>query len=486
MGEIKNQAITGVFWSAIERFSSLFIQIVCTLIIARFLTPSDFGTVGMLTIFTAIAQCLVDSGFKTALIRKSDVNDTDYSSVLYFNIVFSILLYAILFFLSPAIARFYDVPILERVSKVTFLVIPISSIGIVQGAIIIRKVNFKLLTRVSLIAASISGAIGVFLAYKYQSLWALVVQNLLFYSLQSILLWVFAKWRPILSFSLSSIKSMFGFSVNIMLSSLIGTVFNNLYGLVIGKIYTPSDLGNYSQAHRLQSLSSSTVTEVVQRVSYPVLTKFQNNDALLREAYKKIIGTTFLVVCYMMFLLMGVSTPLFSILFNDEWVLAGKFFAILCFNGIFYPLHSVNLSILTAKGKGKTLLFLEITRRTILIAILFVTSSFNIEVFVWGQVIYSLIVLFINMPVCGHCIGLGLIQQIKELLPTFVIGAIAMVVIKFGIFFISSDYLLIAVQLCIGLSIMIALSVLTKNQYFSEVYSITRSYIDKFFHRTSR
>lgn len=473
---LKQSTVNGVIWSAVEKFSTLAIQMICTLIIAQFLTPSDFGTVGMLTIFIAIAQCLVDSGFRTALIRKSNASNLDYSSVFYFNIVFSAVLYCALYFGSPFIASFYNIPELEDVAKIAFVVIPINAFGLIQGTILTKNLQFKTITRVTLYSAIISGAVGVYLAFQYKSLWALVVQHVLFYFLQTCFLWLFTKWRPLTAFSVASIRGMLSFSLNMMLSSLIGTIFSNLYGLIIGKLYTPADLGNYSQAQKLQSLPSTSITEVIQRVTYPVLSRFQHDDTLLKNAYRRMIGVSFLIVAYVMFILMGISTPLFDILFSKEWEMAGKFFAILCLNGVFYPLHSININILTVKGKSKEYLFLEIARRCIFVLVVAITAHFTIDVFVWGMVVYSVIVLTLNLTVCGHYIQYSLFDQIKDLTPTFLIGATAMIVAKYGIsLLISNSWLLGLTQLIVVLLIMLSLSVVTRNKYFYEIIEIAQS-----------
>lgn len=472
---LKKNTVNGVIWSAVEKFSTLAIQMICTLIIAQFLTPSDFGTVGMLTIFIAIAQCLVDSGFRTALIRKTDANNLDYSSVFYFNILFSVVLYGILFICSPFISIFYNLPELEAIAKVAFIVIPINAFGLIQGTILTKNLQFKTITRVTLYSAIISGAVGIYLSFQYKSLWALVVQHVFFYFFQTFFLWVFTSWRPLIAFSMKSITGMLSFSINMMLSGLIGTIFSNLYGLIIGKLYTPADLGNYSQAQKLQSLPSTSITEVIQRVTYPVLSRFQHDDSLLKNAYKRMIGVSFLIVSYVMFLLMGISAPLFDILFSEEWVMAGKFFAILCLNGVFYPLHSININILTVKGRSKEYLYLEIARRCLFLAIIAISANFSIDVFVWGMVVYSIIVLALNLTVCGHYIQYSIWDQLKDLMPTFLIGFLTMVVVKYGVGSVNlNTWALAFMQIMTAVLLMMSLSYFTRNKFYFEIVEILR------------
>ena len=250
--------------------------------------------------------------------------------------------------------------------------------------------------------------------------------------------------------------------------------------LVIGKLYTPTALGNYTQAQKLQSIPSSSITEVIQRVSYPVLVKFQEDDEMLKYAYKKMIGLTFFVVSNIMFLLMGVSTPLFNILFSEEWNMAGRFFAILCFNGVFYPLHSINLNILTVKGKSKEFLYLEVSRRCILMLIIAISAFGTIEVFVWGQVAYSIIVLVLNLTVCGRYIQYSLLEQVKDLLPSFLLGLFTMSIIKFVIpIFIVNTWLLICGQLFVGSIIILSIAYITNNCFYKELIQIVRQKLER-------
>lgn len=289
------------------------------------------------------------------------------------------------------------------------------------------------------------------------------------------MLWVLSKWKPLMLFSFESIKGMFSFSMNMMLSSLVATFFNNLYVLVIGKIYTPTDLGNFSQAQKLQNISSSSITEVVQRVSFPVLSKFQSDDTMLATVYKKIIRVTFFVVSFVMFLLMGSAKNLFCVLFDEKWVMAGGFFSILCLNGVLYPLHSINLNVLSVKGKGRQYLSLEIIRRVVLLIILLVSSFFDIETFVWGQVLYSIIVLFINLYTCGKQINYSVASQCKDLFPTFLLGLSMMIVLKIiDLHLIGNSFFRLIEQLILGTVLYLSVAFVFNNYAFKELMIIIK------------
>ena len=290
--QYKKELAKNAVWNSLERFSLLGIQLICTFVLARFLTPSDFGIVGMLVVFTSIAQILVDSGFATALIREKEVTPLDYSSVFYLNIIISIVIYVILYFCSPLIAVFYHEPILEDVCKVTFLVIPLMALQVIQTAILHKEMQFKKLAIITFVSSALSGIIAVYLAFYLRNVWALVLQNLLSYLFKTILLWIYGRWCPILSFSLMPIRKYFKFSKNLLLSGLIGTVFNNINTLLIGRFYTSADLGFYSQASRINNFASFHMTTVIKRVSFPVLSKINNDGGNLREGYRKIILVT--------------------------------------------------------------------------------------------------------------------------------------------------------------------------------------------------
>ena len=478
---LQQKTVTGVFWSGIEKFTTLFIQLVCTMIIARVLSPADFGLVGMLAIFMAIAQTIIDSGFGQALIRKKEATEIDYSSVFYLNIVLGIILYIILYLLSPFIATFYNVPELESVSKIAFLVLPINALGLIQYTILNKSVNFKSLSKVTIISAIISGVIGITTAYFWRNVWALLAQNLSFYLLRTTLLWFLGSWKPIRSFSLESIKTMFSYSVNLLFTGLIGSVFNNLYGLVIGKVYNSTELGFYSQADRFQKLPATSVTDVIQRVSFPVLTQIQDEDERLREGYRKVIGIAVFIIVPIMYFFVAIAIDLFDLTMTSKWRTAAKYFQILCFAGALYPLHSINLNILNVKGNSKKILYLEIVRKILLVLILIISAYYEIIYMVIGQLLYSIIVLFLNLHYCGKEINLSVIQQLKDLAPTFLISGIMLIAVSILKSSLNEFNIILrmSIQLIVAIIIYFPLSMMFKINAYDNLKIITLNYFKK-------
>ena len=412
------QLASNTIWNAFEKFSQLGIQLLCTFILARFLTPSDFGIVGMLVIFTQISKTITDSGFSIAINKKKEVTKEDLSSIFYLNLILAVIIYWVLYFCSPYIAVFYHEPILNDVCKVTFLVIPIFALTLIQTTLLKRNLQFKKLSIITFVSSITASIVAVFLAYYYKNVWALVIQNLLTFAIEALLLWITTKWHPSLKFSMKSVSKYFKFSKNLLLTGLLGSVFNNINALLIGHFYTSTDLGFYSQANRINGIASHTSTDVIKSVSFPVLSKYYNNGGDLKSGYKKVILVTILFVGSIITLLMSISDDLFEILMGGpEWRLAGKYLFLLGLSGILYPLHAVNQNVLNVKGDSRTILFLEIIRRCILILILAIALQFSVPVFVASYSFYSFVLLFVNLHYCGKPINYSTKEQLIDIAP---------------------------------------------------------------------
>lgn len=471
--QYKKELAKNTVWNTLERFSLLGIQLLCTFILARFLTPSDFGIVGMLVVFTAIAHILVDSGFATAIIREKEVSQLDYSSVFYLNVLIAIIIYVILFFCSPLIAEFYHEPILEDICKVTFLVIPLLAFQLIQTAILQRNLQFKKLAIITFVSSATSCVIAIIIAYYLRNVWALVFQNLLTYLFKTLLLWIYGKWHPILSFSWNPIKRYFKFSKNLLLSGLIGSVFNNINALLIGRFYTSADLGFYSQANRVTDIASHQMTGVIRSVSYPVLSIVNNEGGNLREGYRKVINVTLIFVGGIVALLMGVAQDLMELLMGSpEWRVAGKYVIILGIAGILHPLHAINQNILTVKGKGKSILLLEITRRFIMVIILAITVHFDVTVFVMGYSIYSILLLFLNLYVCGKPINYSLWGQFADVLPIFLRLAMMMAIAILSNYLFADAHIIVRIITTLSLSICCGMLLFHNHPQYKDICSM--------------
>lgn len=421
---LKQKTVSGVIWSALDSMSGLVVQLICSLVIARMLTPEDFGVVGIITVFSAIGLILIDGGFGQALIRKQDATITDYSSVFYFNILLSGVVYLILYTISPFIEDFYKINGLCNISRVLFLIIPINAFGLIQNTLLTKEINFKTLCKISIISAIISGVVGIIIAYKYRTVWALVVQSLVMYSCRSLFLWIFSNWRPILKFSIHSISSMFSYSINLLLTSLLGTIVNNICPLVVGKIYSPTQLGYFSQADKLQKLPSSTITTIIQRVTFPVLVNVQHDDKRLISSYERLLSVTVFFVFPIMIALVINADNIFLSLLGEKWMTSAYYFQILCFAGMFYPVHSLSLNLINIKGNSKLLFKLEALRRSIFVIIILISMNFNISFFVWMQVVYSVLVVFINLYFSGRQVRESFNNQLLSFMPELLLSTL--------------------------------------------------------------
>lgn len=420
MQSTSKQIATNVVWKYLELFSVMGVQMVCTAIMARFLTPADYGVLGIVLVFSSLAEVFVNSGFSQTLIREKEVSRLDYSTILYFNVGIAGLLYVLLYFASYVIADFYAQPILSDVCKVAFILLPVNALSIIQMTKLQREVRFKKIFFISFTASLLSAIIAIILAYIYRNVWALVLQVVMTAAFRCLLLWVTSDFIPVLAFSVNTFKRYFQFSKNLMLSYLIGTLFNNIYSLVIGKAYSTTDLGYYSQASKISNLASQTTTQVVQTVTYPILSQMNNNGGDIKSGYKKIISITLILVGFVMALLLSCAQDFFELFMGSPtWRVAGTFFILMGIGGILYPLQAINQNILMVTGNSKTILYLEILRRSIMVVILLISLNFKIEIFVFSLSIYSIIQLFLNLYYCGKPINYTVKEQLKDSLPIF-------------------------------------------------------------------
>jgi O-antigen/teichoic acid export membrane protein len=394
-------------------------------IISRILEPSDYGIIGLLTVFSFIGNIIVDSGFGQALIQKGDANNKDYSTVFFLNISLSIIIYLILYFSSPFIANFYDLPILEKLSKIVFLTIPINAISLIHNTMLESKMEFKKISLVSIISVLISGVIGIILAYRGYGVMSLVYQLIVLNLSKSIILFIQNHWLPNLEFSIKSLKQLLPLSLNLLGTGLIIVVFNNVYTLLIGKFYSTSEVGFYTQAKRFNELAGNTITGIVFKVSFPGLVKFKENLKRLKLGYEKIIKLTIFIIAPLMFLLIAISDNLFLIILTEKWLPASPLFRLLCIYSLTFPLHQINTNILKVVGKGRTILFIEIIRRIILVVAIIFTIYSGVEALLIGQIAASLIIVSINMYYSGKQINYTVFEQIRHIAPYYLIGVVS-------------------------------------------------------------
>lgn len=403
-------------WSSIDRFTTQGISFVFSMLIARMLLPSDYGVIGMLAIFMAVSRCFIDSGFGTALVRKNDRTETDFCTVFYFNIAVACICYALLFLASPYIARFYNLPLLESVTKVWGLNLIISSLSGIQNAQLTIAIDFKSRAKISVITTLFTGVVGLWLASRGYGVWALVFQTLSSNLLRTILLWVIVRWMPKLIFSWQSFKELFSFGSKLLASSLISTVYENIYPIVIGKFFSASSLGVFSRADSLAQFPSSNLTGVLQSVTFPVLSTIQDDEARLSNAYRRFLRISAFVIFPLMVGLSAVADPFIRLVLTDKWEGAIYLLQILCFALMWYPIHAINLNILQVKGRSDYFLKLEVIKKILGVAILCVSIPLGLVAMCYGRVFSSVVCLGINTYYTKKIIGYGFLDQMKDLL----------------------------------------------------------------------
>jgi O-antigen/teichoic acid export membrane protein len=417
--DIKEKAVRGVLWSSIERFSAQGIQFILGIFIARLLNPSDYGIIGMLAIFMAISDVFIDSGFSNALIRKTDRTETDFSTAFFFNIFVGVFFYFLLFFASPYIAIFYNSPILKSITKVIALNLFFNSLAVVQRTKLMIAIDFKKQTKISLIVIIISCFCGLIMAYKGFGVWALVFQSILNSGLNMIFLWFFVRWKPQKSFSPHSFRELFSFGSKLLISGLIDTSYRNIYTIVIGKKFPANDLGYYTRADQFAQFPSANLTGIFQRVMFPILSEIQDNDDKLREIYRKYLRLMAFIIFPLMFGLAAVAKPLILLLLTEKWSGIVLLLQILCLSYMWYPIHSINLSLLQVKGRSDFFLRLEILKKCIGVCILIITIPIGITAMCIGTIVSGFFSLIINTYYTGKTISVGFRKQMKDLLPIF-------------------------------------------------------------------
>ena len=450
MASLKEKTVKGVVWSSVDRFFSQGIQFIFSILIARLLLPSDYGTVAMLNIFLAISQTFIDSGFGTALIRKIDRTEEDFSTVFYFNIAAALAFYGILWFTAPYIADFYDIPLLKDITRVVALTLVFGSFSGIQSARLSIAIDFRSRAIISITVTLVTGALGLWMAYSGYGVWALVMQSVVSSLLRTILLWAFVRWMPKLVFSWKSFKELFSFGSNLLASGLLDTAYNNIYTLVIGKVFSSSALGVYSRADSLAQYPSSNITSVLQGVTFPVLSSIQNEPERLTSAYKKFIRLSAFVVFPLMIGLSAVADPLIRLVLTDKWEGAIYLLQIICFSMMWYPVHAINLNLLQVEGRSDYFLKLEIIKKIQGVIVLCITIPLGLVTMCYGRVVSSVLCLVYNTYYTKKLIDYGFASQMKDLLPILAHSLVMGVIVWMIVLFLPSLWLQLVVGVIAG------------------------------------
>ncbi len=473
----KSNGVIGVIWSAVERFSVQGIQFVIGIVMARLLLPSDFGLIAMLSIFMLLSQVFVDAGFGNALTQKKNRSDIDYCTVFYTNIILSITLYCILFFTAPFIASFYNLPELTSITRVIGLTLVIDSLGIIQNTKLSIQLDFRRMSVASLTSAIISGTIGITLAYTGYGVWAIVAQLITNNIIRVALLWVVSKWRPSPIFSWESFKGLFKFSYKLLISSIIHQIYTNIYALIIGKKYAAAELGYYSKSYSFANFPSANISYIFERAAYPVLCEHQDNDTELNNLFIKYMR----MACYIVFPLMvglaAVAKPLIIVLLTDNWIESVPLLQILAIAFMWDPIMRMNHLVINAKGKSNYFLTSEIIKKIAGFTILFATIPFGVKVMCMGLILYSFadmgIIIYYNTKVTK----IGILRQIKEIFPLFLITIIMGGLSNLTVYLLSSHSSMVQLisAIIVGILSYWVMSAIFKFKEYSFIKSKLRS-----------
>lgn len=478
-GSLKDKTVKGVGWSAVDNVAQYVVSFIVSVVLARLLSPDDYGLLGIIAIFTAICTALIGGGFSEALIRKKDAKEEDYSTVFISNLGISLLLYAIIYFCSPLIAKFFGREELVALTRVSSLGIIIGALAIVQHARLTKRIDFKTQTKITLIASITSGVIGIAMALLGCGVWSLVAQTLSSQLLRTVFLWFYNKWMPKLNFSKTSFHELFGFGWKIMVSRLLDTAWQEFYQVVVGKYYSPATLGQYTRSKQFSQLLSKNLTGIIQRVTFPVLSEIQDDKTRMTAAYRRIIKTTMFVAAISSFALGAVSEPLLYCLIGAKWHEAATYLPLICIAGSLYPLHAINLNMLAVQGRSDVTLVLEIIKKIIALAPLFVGAFVGIMPMLYVNLVVGIISFFLNSSYSGKLLGYSSWMQLKDVSMSYGIATIIALSVWFFKFLPISNWIILLIQILVGIIIFFVICRILKPVEYEDIKSLARTYTSK-------
>lgn len=476
---LKNKTVNGIGWSAADAFLGQGVTFIVGLVLARLLSPEEYGLIGIVAIFTTILSGFVDSGFSNALIRKQYVTEEDYNTEFIVNMVMSVAMCLLMYIIAPAIARFFDRPQLILLVRVMGLLLIFQALSIVQMTILSRNIDFKTKTKASVISAIISGVIGIMMALLDFGVWSLVAQQLSRQLIYSISLWILNRWWPKFKFSIESFRYMWGFGWKLLLSGFLDRIWTQLYQVVVGKFYNPATLGQYTRAKEYANIFSSNLTSIVQRVSYPVLSQIQNDQNRMLSGYRRIIKTTMFVTAVIMISMGAVAEPLIYCLIGPQWHQAATFLPLICISMSLYPLHSINLNMLQVQNRTDIFLYLEIIKKILAVGPLCLGIFYSIYWMLIGSIIFGIICFFLNSYYTGRTLGYSSFMQLRDVMPSYGVAFFMAVPVYFLKFLPISYWFILPMQIVIGIGLFFLINEKIKLQEYQEVKGIAKDYLGK-------
>ena len=449
-------------------------QFVIGIVLARLLSPDDYGLLGLVGIFTVVCTALVNGGFTTALIRKKDATDDDYNTVFICNFSMSLLLYAVIFVCAPLIAGFFNRDELIPLVRVSSLGLIIGALGMVQQTRLTKRIDFKTQTKITLVASALSGVVGIGMALAGFGVWALVAQQLTSHALSTIQLYIYNRWLPRLRFSAESFRDLFGFGWKMMVSILLDAVWKELTQVVVGKFYSPATLGQYTRAKHYAKLFSSNLTTVVERVTYPVLSSIQDDKQRMVSAYRRIIRTSMFITAVALFSLGAVSEPLIYCMIGPKWHEAATYLPFLCISFSLYPLHAINLNMLKVQGRSDLFLGLEVIKKIISLAPLFVGAFVGILPMLWVNIFVGIIAYFLNSHYSGRLLGYSSWMQLRDIAPSYTLAIAICLSVWFLKYLPMSYWIILPLQIVVGAVVFFTLCKLFKMNEYKEILDILK------------
>lgn len=476
---LKNKTVKGVGWSAADAFLGHGVTFIVGLVLARLLSPAEYGLIGIVGIFTSVLTGIVDSGFSNSLIRKKDVTNEDYNTMFITNMVISILLFFLLFLSAPYIALFFELQELIPLIRVMGLLLIIQALSLVQYTRLTKRIDFKTKTKASLISAILSGIVGIVMAYSGFGVWSLVGQKLSEKSIYTVCLWVYNRWMPQIEFSMTSFRYMWGFGWKLMLSGLLNRIWNDLYQVVIGKCYSPATLGQYSRAKEYGIIFSTNFTVIFQRVTFPVLSELQDDVPRMVAAYRKIIKVSMFVTAVCMVSMGAVAEPLIYCLIGPQWHQAATFLPLICISLSLYPLHAINLNMLQVQGRSDIFLYLEIIKKFLSIVPLCLGIFVGIYWMLAGSIATGVIAYFLNSYYTGKKLNYSSWKQLKDVAPSYGVAFAIALAVYFMKYLPFSYWIILPAQIIVGCVVFFAICQSTKMEEYIELKAIVYSFLRK-------
>ena len=471
---LKKKTVKGLGWSALDNAARYGMQFVIGIILARLLSPDDYGLLGLVGIFTVVCTALVNGGFTTALIRKKDATEDDFNTAFICNLTMSLLLYTVTFFCAPLIADFFNRNELIPLVRVSSLGLIIGAFGLVQQTRLTKRIDFKTQTKITLIASAVSGVVGISMALMDFGVWALVAQQLTSHILRTIQLYIYNRWLPQLRFSTESFHNLFGFGWKMMVSALLDTVWKELYQVVVGKFYNPATLGQYTRGQHYAKLFSQNLTTVVQRVTYPVLSSIQDDKERMVSAYRRIIRTSMFITAVALFFLGAVSEPLIYCMIGPKWHEASTYLPLICISSSLYPLHAINLNMLQVQGRSDLFLGLEVIKKIIGLAPLFIGAFIGIMPMLWTNIVTGIVAYFLNSYYSGRLLGYSSWMQLRDIAPSYALAISLGLSVWFLKYLPLSYWIVLPIQICVGILVFFTVCKVFKLNEYKEIIDILK------------